>query len=229
MGFVEEAYRQCNEHLRETDRKRDQTFAIYSVLFAGVVTITSGGDKFGSLRVYVYFAVAAVGTLLVAAVANYRRWHFAYVKGAAVIQALSARKLPFTPRTIDLAWRDVGYWKRPAWTLSFLGGQLQSTEALLFNGFAAVTYFAWFLFLMQLEQPPRFLPSATPRTAFIVNLVLYMAAANLFSAWLNRRAYDRGWKQHWILAPLCVQDEVAPGSGPATDSPLPPKSAAEGA
>jgi len=79
-----EIYEQCNEHLRETDKKRDQLAgffaAIVGVVFANIQDIPADN------RPFILAGLGVLGLFVMLSIIQYRKWHILYVH---CIQALT--------------------------------------------------------------------------------------------------------------------------------------------
>lgn len=86
LGII---YGQCNEHLRETDKKRDQILVFF-------VTVTglyiSNYDKLSSIvkipNIILGSIVGLIGIVLSLILIEYRMWHLKYALAAIVLQKL---------------------------------------------------------------------------------------------------------------------------------------------
>ncbi len=88
---LEKIFSECNNHLRETDNKRDQLISFYLVLVGAFLALnnaqppTSLNSNFGILPALV---LSLVGLLVIAATNEYRKWHGRYSRTATLLIAL---------------------------------------------------------------------------------------------------------------------------------------------
>jgi hypothetical protein len=85
--FLIEQYHQCNEHLRESDKKRDLILGSYVTLSLAIYTFSPqkpGSDNF----IIVLLGLAIVGILIGFLFTLYRGWHGIYVLQAILLQEI---------------------------------------------------------------------------------------------------------------------------------------------
>lgn len=90
-------YRECNEHLRASDSKRNQLIAFYGALSGLLFGFGQGGSS-GQLisscaPKVVYLAFGIFGIFASLVLVTFRKWHIVYVNTAMVIQYLSLNKI----------------------------------------------------------------------------------------------------------------------------------------
>jgi hypothetical protein len=86
---MERLFIECNEHLREVDRKRDQLISFYLVLVGGFFTMFASDRVPQQAVIWSAVIVSALGMVLVAGVSEMRLWHSKYVETARLLAALS--------------------------------------------------------------------------------------------------------------------------------------------
>lgn len=82
-----EMYKQCHDHLRETDKKRDQLLMFYAAVF----TAFWGFLEQATIEVVaVAWMLTVVGLCLAVVLVKYRKWHIIYTKSAISLARMSA-------------------------------------------------------------------------------------------------------------------------------------------
>lgn len=202
--MLEEAYRQCNENLRATDTKRDQSLVFYVVVLG---VLASASNLTEPARSLLASGVAILGFILVLVAIQYMRWHFIYIRSAQIITYLSFNnnKPPIKKKIIVEAWEKQGVLLKPAWTWESLGGQvLKIVEPLVFNVFVVLAAVAFQILLEWSGWGGLFrLPSVL--AAFLLNLFVYFVVSNALAVFVLRNAFKDGW-ENWILNGLIDSD-----------------------
>lgn len=136
MDLLLEMYRQCNEHLRHSDSKRDQLLAFYAAIVAVFFNALDQLEK-SHLLTASLVALVAFGLCVIAASVNYWGWHVTYGRTLFVLRnlMLSHRShAPWPPswvcgpQEIERAWAlyDCGNrqsplgWRTEFWVLAAL-------------------------------------------------------------------------------------------------------------
>ncbi|MHC1749552.1 MAG: hypothetical protein AB9856_14870 [Cellulosilyticaceae bacterium] len=92
MEYLTEIYVQCNEHLRETDRKRDQIILFYTTLLGIFIGNTDKvlrsihGKEEILIIIYIIFFIS--GYVFINVILEYRLWHLKYKLSCQAIQKL---------------------------------------------------------------------------------------------------------------------------------------------
>lgn len=110
LDFLREQYIQCNEHLRESDRKRDLLLGLYITITAAYFTLLK--DITGSVdSIYVIVGISLFGSCLGVLFTMYRVWHGIYIIMGIIIQSIVANnKLSITGnfiKSIDFMFQIV--------------------------------------------------------------------------------------------------------------------------
>lgn len=100
LDFLKEQYIQCNEHLRESDRKRDLLFGVYITITAAYFTFIK--DVTGSIdSIYIIVGISLFGSCLGVLFTLYRGWHGIYIITGIIIQnIMSNNKILITENFI---------------------------------------------------------------------------------------------------------------------------------
>jgi hypothetical protein len=83
-----EQYRQCNEHLRESDRKRDIALGFYATLSLALYGFAGGISAANTLLLSGIIGLTVLGIFLGFLFTLYRGWHGVYVIQAIALQEM---------------------------------------------------------------------------------------------------------------------------------------------
>jgi len=97
MDFLLTMYRECNEHLRHTDSKRDQLLMFYAAIVA--LFFNARKELNDQLWMPALVALILFGLFIFGACVWYWRWHFIYNKTVFVLRSL------IISHQWDQAWR----------------------------------------------------------------------------------------------------------------------------
>lgn len=147
---LSEVYQQCNEHLREGDRKRDQIVFI----FASLIGVLIGGIEqiiklfpmqYKSIISISVFSIAFIGgSILLEVLSSYRMWHLKYTLSCQVIQKLMFnRHEPLSSKKISELLNRSMY--KPE-----LRKVLRTTETLMLNIFIILNYISLVIIIFQI-------------------------------------------------------------------------------
>ncbi|WP_052342629.1 NUDIX hydrolase [Bacillus sp. EB01] len=84
---LEVIYEQCNEHLREQDKKRDQLLAFYGTIIGLVIANIDKLAKVDFIE-FLYIPFVFIGIMLAYVLVNYMKWHSVYNYSAITLQNL---------------------------------------------------------------------------------------------------------------------------------------------
>ena len=189
MDYYAEAFTQCNEHLRETDKKRDQIVAFYGILIAAFL---NSFDKIGGLKPLVTLVLALTGLGIAMAVMNYRKWHLLYVQTASTLQYLSASQTPLSQQNINQAWNKFTLHRQKYGGPSL--NPFMSTEVAIFNVFLIV----WFL-PCYVAIPSQWLTLLSCSYFEVGFFILFLTIGNVCAANSVSRARKAEAKDIWLL------------------------------
>ena len=175
-----EAYRQCHEHLKETDKKRDQLAGLYAVV---VGLVLSNLDKIGQSKLPALVGLGLTGLLVMVATVHYRKWHITYVRCAQV-----------------LAGSEPAYAKEKGYKLN----PLLSAETALFYAIAVITYIPW-QFVVAETGGILNLPSAYWWIAVLLNVAGYILLMVVYARWILAVADAKRLDATWILTGVRAQ------------------------
>ena len=191
MNIETEMFAECNAHLKETDKKRDQLLAIF-IIAIGLLFANLG--KLGDSKTLILSLFSALGVFLIAAVIQYRKWHINYARAAQAVAFFMLEDGKPVRDRIDAANNRLiskGYMARPgAWF-----NPLASTEAailMLSIGLAAVPTM---LLLMELSLKCR------PILIACVS-VLYLSVSIGICYQILRAANQKSPFEIWLLKPI---------------------------
>lgn len=124
-------YEQCNNHLLESDKKRDQIL----VLFTSITGLYVGNiDKLKNMPGFSIISIAMIlmGLTFAFVVLEYRKWHIKYALACVVIQRLMFNKdEPINQKKITEILRSIVV---PTTPKKFF----KTTESLIFNLYVAI-------------------------------------------------------------------------------------------
>jgi hypothetical protein len=198
MAFEESIFIECNSHLKETDKKRDQIVALYFVVFSLLATnFHRLNEKFED---YVLLSFSLFGLLILVATIHYRKWHIIYVRSSQAISLfMLTDDMDFESRIrfIEGEFEKSSYmssWKE--WLNPF-----RSTEATIFFFFILATFAPVYFFLWKNELmiflDMIFIP-------FAILLVFYYFICIGLGYILLRPALQNSIFDTWILLPIKI-------------------------
>jgi len=178
VALYQEVFKQCNESLRDSDKKRDQLLIVYGALIG---LFFNALDKSPMFRDVASLAVGIVGVALTVVLLNYRAWHLRYVNVAKCVLSMWSAGLRPTESSVRGAWeihdRLGNGWNNP----------LRSTEAAIFNTFLVLSYLPWQFLIKSVHLIE--LPVASDTVPFVLNLIGYVVIWNCISLWFIRRRF----------------------------------------
>jgi hypothetical protein len=147
MDIEIEAYNQCHEHIKETDKKRDQISALYLVV---VGLVFANYDKLpAESRLFLLLGLGLVGFFIILTVIQYRKWHIIYVRCAqAMGNYIITANLPVEDRVIE-AKKALAKLPYRSTSISRFN-PFDSAEAAIFLAITFVCFIPWQLLLSSL-------------------------------------------------------------------------------
>ena len=133
--FIETLLVQANEHLRETDRKKNQTYYFFLVLVGFYFSTYGRLDK--NLLIVITVIISIVGTILTLVILNFQIWHSIYVNTAIVLQKIWYRNLDL--RSLDIQTISALFQENVK-KYPFQG---HGTEFNIYNSFLIITSSLW--------------------------------------------------------------------------------------
>lgn len=195
MGIEGSIYTECNSHLKETDKNRNQLVSIYIILIGLLI---SNYDKLSANKDIVLGIFSSIGLLVVISSIHYRKWHIIYTRTSqAVALYMLKDKLPEKDRIneIDLYLQSTSYMNNP---LSWLN-PLKSTEAAVYLLIVLATFIPIQLLLS--EKGLVFF-SKSMLLSFVIGVLIYYVLLTFFAFHLIRSSIKKSAFDEWILLPL---------------------------
>lgn len=184
FAVLSELYQQSNEHLRETDRKRDQVIAFFITI---VAIFFNSVEDLQEKSIYFGFSLGILGVILSFVLTTYRKWHQLYVDSNIVLQYLMLKDLPPTIKNIETAQEKMiinpNYIKAQKETRSFF---LLSSEKLLFISYLLISFVPFYVVKIN-------------ATLLILLHILYIPLMYEFCEKILLRELEAGYKPNWIL------------------------------
>lgn len=94
-----EQYRQCNEHLRDSNRKRDLILGFYVTMTVALYGLSGRISAEDTKLLFGIVGLVALGILLGALLTLFRGWHVAYVLQAIAFHEMVHREKPVIDKT----------------------------------------------------------------------------------------------------------------------------------
>lgn len=195
MNILDEIYKQCHEHLKETDKKRDQILGFFAIV---VGIFFSSLDKLGEVKDIFSVILSIFGVLLAIILIHYRKWHTIYVNSAIVLQNLILQGKDVTNQNISEVWQTLiigGDYQKSNYKdiiKSTIQSTLLSVEFLVFNAFLVASFLPIYIVLNKwtclssLKRP-------------IIALILYLLLFNVISWAILREAKKQCYNSSWLL------------------------------
>jgi TM2 domain-containing membrane protein YozV len=196
MIFETEIYRECNEHLKETDKKRDQLAGVYVVLFG---LLLANYDKFSSNhRTLTLGIFSLLGIFVILVIIQYRKWHINYIRAAQAVTIFS--KLPDKSKErIKISNSRVqteGYMvKWYNWINPFY-----STEAGIFFVLVGIAFIPLQLFLDETKIGIKI--AFSQHFAVMINILLFYGILIGVCILVLRKEKSKAPFDNWLLKPL---------------------------
>ena len=192
-----EIYHECNEHLKESDKKRDQVIGFYIVLLG---LLLSNYDKLVNHRNLALGIFGLLGIFLIAVVIQYRKWHISYVRASQAVTIFSIINDDNSQNRIDTSINILiknGYMsKRHNWFNPF-----NSTEAVIFFIVIGSSFIPTQLFIIETGIGLISLPL---KWSFILNLLAYYAISITMCFFVLRKEIQKDPFQNWLLYPIVL-------------------------
>ena len=200
MSIEDNIYTECNSHLKETDRKRNQLISVYIILIGLLI---SNYDNLSANKDIILGIFCGIGLLVNVASIHYRKWHIIYARASQAV-ALHLLMHDMAPeqriREIDSRLELSGYMCNPwSWLNPF-----KSTEAAIFLVLVLATYIPIQLFLVEknilLIKNSFFL-------SFLAGAALHYVLFTLAAFYLIRSTTKKSPFDEWILIPIKLATE----------------------
>ena len=182
--MLEKVYEECNENLRESDRKRDQIMVFYTLI---VGAFLSSIDSLQ--RIYLFepliIAIAILGLFLSITIIHYRKWHMIYVNTIEFIQMYN--NSAFTKNYIEeqkqRVLANIGIKVSSSFLNWFFKEYHAGVEFLTFNGFLIISYIPVYAIIISLFEHCK-LSSCIYIMIFLIGLIIFLIHLNLIAAWI---------------------------------------------
>lgn len=142
METLMEMCRQCHEHLRATDNKRDQILAFYAIVLSVAFGSLGGADDSNVYSYTFLWGVTLLGAVLILVLLWYAFWHVVYTNSARLIHRVAL--LNEQPVRVNSAEEWNSFVERE-WNSIFGHGAVTSaaeritrTESLVFTAFVVL-------------------------------------------------------------------------------------------
>ena len=185
---------QIHEHLRETQRKRDQTVAFYVALLAGLF---AGWNELEVRRAGALLGAFVIGVVSLWILLRYRHWHIRYLNAATVFQHLRARGGDYDLQQLEQLWGSLND-RSTRLKLACSG-----TEAAIYFGLAAVVGIVAHLLIAECGYGVPVL-GGSDGAACLVNVSVVLLAALLAAMTVlpNAQAFEESdWMFRWRREP----------------------------
>ncbi|MDP2683083.1 MAG: hypothetical protein Q8P28_09850 [Deltaproteobacteria bacterium] len=195
MNILDEIYKQCHEHLKETDKKRDQILGFFAAV---VVIFFSSLDKLGEVKDIFSVILIIFGVLLAIILIHYRKWHTIYVNSAIVLQNLILQGNDVIDKNISEVWEtliikeDYKRSKKTKCIVFVLKRTLLNTEFTIFNAFLVISFLPLYILISKWT-------CLSSLSGLIIALFLYILLFNLISWVILRESKKQGYKDSWLL------------------------------
>jgi hypothetical protein len=140
-ALLELMYVQCHEHIRESNRKRDQFIGFTGVLLAAYV---AGYDKIAPIEVEVTSAMVVFSVIGMLVLTQYRRWHLQYVHTAVLLQRMMNSDTKPSAASVRAVWEKLPPIKSPFRLLLPIG-----VESVMYYAFVAITALSFHRFVLR--------------------------------------------------------------------------------
>ncbi len=189
MSVIIEIYRQCHDHLKETDKKRDQLVGFFLVV---VGLVFNNIDSFSeAYQRTISFGVAIAGLFVLLTVIHYRKWHILYVR---CIQFLN---IYLQVNDFNITIKEYNKKYKIKWT-SWIN-PFASTEVSIFYLITVIAFMPFQLYIdtahiafIKLHTQYNFLP-------VMLNLLVFLVVMNFIAFFFIRKANNKDMLSIWLL------------------------------
>ena len=201
MILETDIYHECNDHLKETDKKRDQVIGFYVVLIG---LLLSNYDKLGKHRDLVLGIFSLLSILIIAVIIQYRKWHISYVRASQTVTIYSKINNGNVQKRINITKNKIrpsGYMSKWYYWLN----PFNSSEAILFFIVIGVSFIPIQLFLIETDIGFITLPF---KWAIILNLFAYYAISIAICFHVIRNELKEDPFENWLLHPIVLASVI---------------------
>jgi hypothetical protein len=177
---IEKIYEECNEHLRETGRKRDQLMVFYSIIVGAYFASFNILADF-NLQYPFIFGLILLGLIFSLTIIQYRKWHLRYGNTVNLLHSLDFSDKATLNTNMEKHLESIkkNYGINDHFSWGWLKYYLSGVEFLTFNGFLIITYLPIHIVILAFGIKSQF---TDPNWIFIIDLVIYLLIANLIAA-----------------------------------------------
>lgn len=194
MNTESEIYKQCHEHLKETDKKRDQLIASFAVIIGLLVANIEKLHDCSNLGT-ASLCASTLGAIVILAVIHYRKWHVKYTICIQLIN-FATRLGNINQANEAVKARDTSQnWKS-------IINPCSSTETAIFYVVSIIAFVPLQIFLseyrfyiIELNTTLDFLPMT-------LNLVVFLVIVNFIALAILTKAEKRQLSDAWIFEGL---------------------------
>lgn len=169
---LEGVYEQCNEHLREQDRKRDQLIGFYGAIIGLLLSNLDKLIEIPSLHwIYLLFIFSSwmLGSILI----NYLKWHSIYNYSAITLQNLMFFKQEnITQHMVNQIFYNISYAKN--YNLRYY---FKKTETKILNLYLFISCINHYIFVYLVITN---IPSASTYYQLLIILATFVSLAYIF-------------------------------------------------
>jgi len=210
MSYIE-TFNQCNIHLVEADKKRDQIIAFYATLvgaffaFANINNPESNPQVINNLQIIKYFTIILViiGIILAFLILEYRKWHIRYSNTVRALNPFvvnpKSKKDETCIKIGKKVYEDYGIInQKKIMSRKFIVRYFKGVESLTFQVFLVVSYFPIHLLIDFLRFG--FSNHMSWWCVFIIDLFCYLLVTNLIAVFLLYNDFKNfSLFANWIL------------------------------
>ena len=197
MDLTDSIYRECHEHLRHADDKRDTLIGFYGVVI-GLLFAAHAKDSGLEKELHlVDLVVALVGLAVCITVIQYRKWHLVYAWSFEILQRLEEKKISASQITEEWPSDEKGRVRTLRRVINPLGG----TEAATFAALLVLSFVPWYLVISRSNCAPQLLVG-DPGLPFVLGFITYSVVLYSTAAAIAVHAALKGPFEYWILAPF---------------------------
>jgi hypothetical protein len=186
---ISAVFDQCNDHLRDADRKRDTLVASYAVI-VGLLISAHRYITDTEIHGAVALGVTIIGVFVLCAVIHYRKWHVMYSRSIAVLLSIWT-----SDAGIKDAWAEAKGDRR-SWSLLNPFGGTEAATIFVTVGLVAIPFhFA----IRSLNFGP-YAPNEV--IAFATNASLVLLATLAYGGYVIYQFDRLAPEKHWPIAPF---------------------------
>jgi hypothetical protein len=188
-------FHECNEHLKETDKKRDQVIGFYIVLIG---LLLSNNEKLGNHPDLILGIFSLLGIFIIAVIIQYRKWHISYVRASQAVTIYSRINNENFQNRINITKSKISAYGYMSKWYNWLN-PLRSSEAILFFIIIGASFIPIQLFIIETDITFINLPF---KWSIFLNLLTYYAIAIVICFCILRKEIQKDPFENWLLQPI---------------------------